>query len=99
MIKPGIMTKKVVVHKGEMVRTTLGLMVVVEEANAKGVGMTLLTRLTLLIVVMMTMLVVVVMGMGGAEVEARTGVAVVQAGIPQLAWIELLTSFVRDLRI
>ena len=84
------------VHIGKTVMTTLILMVVVEEASAKEVGMTLLTRLTPLIVVMTTML--VVMGIGGAEVEAGAGVAVVQAGTPQLAWIELLTSFVIDLR-
>ena len=84
------------VHKGKMVMTTLVLMVVVEETNAKGVDMTLLTLLTLLIVVMMMMLVVVVIGREGAE--AGAGVAVMRAGIPQLAWIELLTSFVIDLR-
>ena len=84
-------------HIGKTVMTTLILMVEVEEASsAKEVGMTLLTRLTPLIVVMTTML--VVMGIGGAEVEAGAGVAVVQAGTPQLAWIELLTSFATDLR-
>ena len=63
-------------HVGKTVMTTLILMVEVEEASsAKEVGMTLLTRLTPLIV----------MGIGGAEVEAGAGVAVVQAGIPQLA--------------
>ena len=67
--------------------TTLILMVEVEEASAKEVGMILLTRLTPLTVVMTAML--VVMGIGGAEVEAEVGVAVVQAGTPQLAWIEL----------
>ena len=84
-------------HIGKTVMTTLILMVEVEEASsAKEVGMTLLTRLTPLIVVMTTML--VVMGMGGAEVEAGAGVAVVRAGTPHLAWIELLTSFATDLR-
>ena len=68
--------------------TTLTLMVEVEEASSvKEVDMTLLTRLTPLIVVMTAML--VVMGIGGAEVEAGVGVAVVQPGTPQLAWIEL----------
>ena len=58
-------------------------MVEVEEANAKEVGMIPLTRLTPMIVAMTTML--VVMGIGGAEVEAGTGVAVVQAGTPRPA--------------
>ena len=63
--------------------TTLILMVEVEEASAKEVGMILLTRLIPMIVAMTTML--VVMGIGGAEVEAGTGVAVVQAGTPRPA--------------
>ena len=75
-------------HEGKTVMTTLILMVEVEEASsAKEVDMTLLTRLTPLIVVMTAML--VVMGIGGAEVEAGVGVAVVQPGTPQLAWIGL----------
>ena len=63
--------------------TTLILMVEVEEANAKEVGMILLTLLTPMIVAMTTML--VVMGIGGAEVEAGIGVAVVQVGTPRPA--------------
>ena len=63
--------------------TTLVLMVEVEEINAKEVGMILLTLLTPMIVAMTTMM--VVMGIGGAEVEAGIGVAVVQAGTPRPA--------------
>ena len=79
-----MMGMQVIAHGGQVVMTTLVLMVEVEETNAKEVGMILLMiLLTPMIVAMTTML--VVMGIGGAEVEAGIGVAVVQAGIPRPA--------------
>ena len=87
------------VHKGETVMTTLVLMVVVEETNARGVGMVVAMIATLLIAVMG--MVMVVTGREGAGVLdfPEAGVAVMRAGLPQMAWIEHLTSFVTDLRI
>ena len=68
--------------------TTLTLMVEVEEASSvKEVDMILQTRLTPLPVVMTAIL--AVMGIGGVEVEAGIGVAVVHPGIPLLAWTGL----------
>ena len=56
-----------IAHGGQVVMTTLVLMVEVEETNAKEVGMILLMiLLTPMTVAMTTML--VVMGIGGAEV-------------------------------
>ena len=83
IIRPGMMGMQVIAHGGQVVMTTLVLMVEVEETNAKEVGMILLTLLTPMIVAMTTMM--VVMGIGGAEVEAGIGAAVVQAGIPRPA--------------